>query len=143
MLFEEDCAEEIVRAGIDGEVAELVLLGNGIGRAIKLLAETDFDLVKESLFGRRERRVVFPCIDKLLRRMGVLTKNLLVGQFGSNNRAGCVIAFVRSVAFLLANFSDITFVVTEMLLALNNTGMSTDDFLKLWVVKYFCHVLYY
>ena len=143
VLFEEDGAEEIVRAGINGELAELVLRGNGIGSAAELLAETDFDLVKESLFGRRERRVVFPCVNKLLRQMGVLAKSLLVSQFGSNNGAGCVVAFVRSVSFLFAYFSDITVVVAEMLLALNNPGVSTDNLLKLRIVKYFCHVLYY
>ena len=143
VLFEEDGAEEIVGAGINGELAELVLRCNGIGRAAELLAETDFDLVKESLFGRRERSVIFPSVDELLRKMRVLAKSLLVSQFGSNNGAGCVVTFVRSIAFLLANFSDITVVVAEMLLALNNPGVSTDDLLKLWIVKYFCHVLYY
>ena len=69
MLLVEDGTDEIVGAGVDGVVAELVFGGDGVGFALELFVETRFDLIEERLFAIGKRRVVLPGIDELLRQV--------------------------------------------------------------------------
>ena len=54
-----------------------------------------------------------------------------------------VISFVGRVALFFADLGYIAVVVTEDLLALNYTGVSANDFVKLGIVKNFCHTINY
>ena len=69
MLLAENGTDEIVGAGVDGVVAELVFGSNGIVFALELFVETRFDLIEERLFAVGQRRVVLPGIDELLRQV--------------------------------------------------------------------------
>lgn len=69
VLLAENGADEIVGAGVDGVVAELVFGRNGIVFALELFVETRFNLIEERLFAVGQRRVVLPSIDELLRQV--------------------------------------------------------------------------
>lgn len=69
VLLAENGADEIVGAGVDGVVAELVFGRDGIVFALELLVETRFDLIEKRLFAIGKRRVVLPGIDELLRQV--------------------------------------------------------------------------
>ena len=69
VLLAEYGTDEIVGAGVDGVVAELVFGSNGIVLALELFVETRFDLIEERLFAVGQRRVVLPGIDELLRQV--------------------------------------------------------------------------
>lgn len=69
VLLAENGADEIVGAGVDCVVAELVFGSNGIVFALELFVETRFDLIEERLFAVGQRRVVLPGINELLRQV--------------------------------------------------------------------------
>lgn len=140
-LLEEDDSEEIVGTRVDDTVAVFVLRGDRIVNAGQLFAETGFDLIEPGLLFRGNGEVVFPCTDELLSQVRVAAKRLLVSEFTTYNGVGFVVALVRRVAFQLADLGNIAVVIAEMLLALNYTGVTANNFVKLRIVKYFCHVM--
>ena len=64
---------------------------------------------------------------------------MLVVTLPENNGVGDVVSFVGRVALFFADLGYIAVVVTEDLLALNYTGVGANDFVKLGIVKNFCH----
>lgn len=56
---------------------------------------------------------------------------------------GDVVSFVGRIALFFADLGYIAVVVTKDLLALNYTGVGANDFVKLGIVKNFCHKVVY
>ena len=133
-------AKEIVGAGVDGEIAELILGRDGIRRSVELIAETDLGLIEVSLFGRRERSVVLPCIDELLREVRSVAKILLISEFGTYNGVRLVVSFAGRIDFRTTYTCDVAIVVAEVLLALDEARVCADDFFELRVVIYLSHI---
>lgn len=142
LLFSQDRPEEVIGTRVDGAVAVFVLGRNAVGFAIELAFETRFDVIEEGLFGRRERCIVLPCEDELLCIAGGLSERLEIGKFLSDRRVVLVVArFGGNISFQPANLGDVSFVIPEVLLALDKTvlGVRTDDFPDVRGVEYFSH----
>ena len=81
MFFAEHGSDEIVRSGIDGIIALLVLRGDRIGFAFELGIEARHDTIQEGLLFGRKGRFVTERIDEFLGKMGGLSERLLIRAF--------------------------------------------------------------
>jgi len=117
LFFAEHGSDEIVRSGIDGIIALLVLRGDRIGFAFELGIEARHDAVQEGLLFGRKGRFVTEGVNEFLGKMGGIPKGLLVRAFTYSNRRGSIIAPARLVGFEAAYFGNLTIVVLEVFLA--------------------------
>ena len=142
ILFADDCADEIIDAGIDGVCAVSAFGSDGIGIAFELLVEAFFVGVKQSLFFGRKGRFVFEGIDELLRQMRGVSEGVHIRPFACVDGVSPVVSGALFESLETTDPSHVTIIVMEMFAALYQAsfGVRTYHFFDVRGVFDFSHV---